>query len=139
MKNLFEYRTKYTLEEVTNTLGLAIKNSLKEFKTCKFVKVMVIGRKILVKGNRLNAEIWLDTNGVHDNYEVIRVKIVETQTQKSENHVVVRLNDKKYGYREDLKGAHYWGNSQTFYAYVPDFNLIVKDITEYLEFIEIFN
>ena len=53
--------------------------------------------------------------------------------------MTIHLNDKKYGSspRPDLSGGYYWSYDAKWYAYVPDFNKIIKDIKDYLEFVEV--
>lgn len=136
MRNIFDYNTKYSLENVTNIFGNGIIQSLKNSRKNK---VLVIGRKILIKSDKLNSEIWLDTSGIHDNYDTIRIKVIETSTQNSTNTLSIRITDKKYGEspRKEVPGGHFWAYDHQFYMYVPDFNLIIKDIIDYLEFVEV--
>jgi len=134
---MYNKDTKYSLEEVTKILGNSLTTSLKK------AKVLTISNKIIVKGKaKVNAELYFDTYGTHGDYTVIRIKIVETQTQKSENTLVIHITDKKYRpstfTRTDLnKAGHFWTHDNSFYGYVPNFTLILKDIKDYLEIMEV--
>lgn len=134
MKNLFEYKKKYSLPEITRILGKSISN------TSKDIEVLTIDRKIHIKSKKnpdLNVEIFFDTNGTHGDYSIVDLKVINTNSQISNNRLRILFTDKKYGYREDLKGGYFWTTNDEFYAYVPDFNLIVSEIGDYLKFLGI--
>jgi len=127
MKNIFEYQKKYSLSEITRILG-------DELKSINY-KVLAIGNKIIVKGDELSAEIYFNSSGAISDYNVIDIKIINTKSQISNNFLRIPLTDRKYGFREDLKGGHFWTHTNEWYAYVPDFNIILKDIDDYLRLI----
>ncbi len=134
MKNLFEYRKKYSLPEITRILGDAIS------KTSKGIEVLIIDRKIHIKSKKnpdLNVEVFFDTNGTHGDYSIVDLRVINTNSQVSSNHLRILFTNRKYGYREDLRGGHFWATDNEFYAYVPDFNLVVSEIGDYLKFLGI--
>jgi hypothetical protein len=130
--NLYEYRKKYTLPEITEILGLAIKSVCK-----KGIDVLIIDKKIFIRKNGfdLNVEIHFDTSGTHGNYTTVDLKVINTLTQVSGNHLRINTTDKKYGSRSDLKGGYYWATDSEFYAYVPDFRIVLDEINEFLKFL----
>jgi len=129
--NLFDYQTKYTLTEVTEIFGNALKKALGNK-----AKVLIILKKIIVKGDDLNAEIYFD-NTESSTYSLIRIKVIHTKSQVTSNFMTIHMDDKKYGSRSDIKGGYFWVYDSKWYAYVPDFNKIIKDIKDYLEFVEV--
>jgi len=128
---LFEYRKKYTLHEITEILG-------SEIRKATGAKILIIGNKIVVKGEgELNAEIYFDSTEA-STYCLIRIKIINTKSQVTNNQLKIDMRDKKYGVgRADLKGGYFWTYDNTWYGHVPDFNIIIKEIKETLEFLDV--
>ena len=136
MKNIFEYQKKYSLSEITKILGDELRKHLKNFNGFSNFKVLTISNKIIVRGeDELNAEIYFHDSSTVGDYNAIDIKIINTKSQISNNFLRIKLNDKKYGFREDLKGGHFWIDNNEWYAYVPDFNIILNDIDDYLRII----
>ena len=130
MKPLFDIKKKYTLIEVTEILG----NALFEILSAQ---LLIVGKKIIVKGySALNAEIFFN-NSESSTYKYIVIKIINTKNQTSENYLTIDMSDKKYGSNPNLSGGYFWTAYSEWYSYVPDFDLILKDIKDSLEFLEV--
>ena len=136
MKNIFEYQKKYSLSEITKILGDELRKQLKKFNGFSNFKVLAISNKIIVRGeDELSAEIYFHDSSTVGDFNTIDIKIINTKSQISNNFLRIKLNDIKYGFREDLKGGHFWTHTNEWYAYVPDFNIILNDIDDYLRII----
>lgn len=134
---LYTKDRKYSQEEIADILYKAILNRVKVDAS------MLIGRKIVLKNkkNNLSAEIYFDTATTSGIYSTIRIKIINSATQTQENIATIRIDDVKYG-NPPIKAklpnsGHYWEYDKSFYGYVPDFNLILNDIAEYLNLMSI--
>jgi len=136
---LFAKGTKYTLSQVDSIIYNAL---IKRFKVDA---TMLAGRKMVFKNkkNSLTAEIYLDTVGVSGEYAGLRIQIINSATQEKGNSSLIKLSDIKYGdvpnhYKGNInKGGYYWDYDKEFYAYVPDFNLILDDVEQYLAMMDV--
>lgn len=127
MESIFEKQKKYTLNEVVEKIG-------------KLLEGTVISKDIFIplKKDKIDfvAKVTFDTYSTQGSYCVLRVKVIETNTQKSEISLNLNISDKKYGSDSRFtQGAagHFWTYDDSFYGYVPDFNLIKKDFNLFLD------
>lgn len=127
MKNVFDYNKKYKLEEVINIIGFILNGTVISQKI--FIPLKIVG------GMDFILEILLDTYGTQGNYSVLRLKIINTIEQTSESNVIIHIEDNKYGIKPtNLPYSGYFNQSgNSFYGYVPDFNLIKKDVDKFIE------
>lgn len=133
----FTYKEKYTKEEVMFKIYESI-NGIAD-------RDLLIGTKIILKNNtnNLNAEIYLDTAGTSGNYRMLRTKIVNNLTQVQTNIGSIDICSPKFINSAVLKQwdnktiGYYWDYDRTFYGTIPNFNMIVAELFEYLKIMDI--
>ena len=140
MKNLTR-DTKLSLYEAVEHIASEFERN-KQFKMSQSV-VRPFNNKLVFKNENLTkkgliVEIKLHDVGCSEHYNTLIVSFHNVETQTTSMTTSFSLMKPKYRTsnegRADLAGGYYWSHDKSFYNYVPDFQLMINDIVDYITF-----